>query len=72
MTIATSKIESQIRRLPAEDMLLLHERLILAFHKKEEGRGIELTYQKDIKRRVLEIKSGRAKGGDAFKALKKM
>lgn len=72
MTITASKIESQIRQLPVEDMLELHERLILTFHKKEEERRIDQTYQTDIKRRIAEVKSGRAKGNDASKALKKM
>ncbi len=72
MTTTASKIESQIRQLPVRDMLLLHERLISAFHKKEGERGIDPAYQTDIKRRVTEVKSGRAKGSDAFKELKKM
>lgn len=68
----TVKITREINRLPLEDMVALHEKLISAIHEKEEGEGFDPSYITEIKRRVAEIKSGKAKKIDAFKALKRM
>ncbi len=68
----TLKIAKEINRLPLEDMLVLHEQLIATIHEKEERIGLNPEYLKEIKRRVAEVKSGKARKVDAFRALKRM
>jgi hypothetical protein len=70
MTAMAKKIEQEIRHLPLEDMLLLHEHLLASIHEKEEA--LDPAFREEIQRRVKEIDSGKAKGVDPFKALKEM
>jgi putative addiction module component (TIGR02574 family) len=72
MTATAQKIEQEIRRLPVEDKVALHEHLVADILDAAEAHGLEPSYRDEVKRRVAEIKAGRAKGVDAFKALKKM
>lgn len=59
-------------RLPLEDMIALHEELISVIHEKEAGEGLPPSYVAEIKRRVAEVKSGKAKRINALKALRRM
>jgi hypothetical protein len=68
----TLKIAREITRLPLKKMVALHEELIATIHRKEEEEGLEARYLKELKRRVSEVKSGRAKGAHASRALKRM
>ena len=70
MTATAKKIEAQIKQLNLEEMLLIHERLIISIHEKEES--IEPAFREQIYRRIDEIDSGKVKGVDALKALAKM
>ena len=68
----TLKITREMTRLPLEDMLTLHEELISVIHAREEEEGLHSSYVAEIKRRVAEVKSGKAKKIDAFKAVRRM
>lgn len=72
MTAAAKRIEQEIRQLPLEDMLALHEQLVASIHEKEDTQKLDPVFRKEIGRRVKEIDSGKAKGSDAFSALKEM
>lgn len=72
MTAAAKIIEEQIRELPLEDMLTIHERLVTSIHAKEDSQGLDPAFRDEIQRRIVEIDSGKAVGVDAFEALKKM
>jgi hypothetical protein len=70
MTAIAKRIEQEIRELPIEDMLLLHEQLVLSIHEKESA--LDPKFREVIERRISEIDSGKAEGVDAFQALKEM
>jgi putative addiction module component (TIGR02574 family) len=72
MTAIARKIEEQIRQLPLEDMMLLHEHLTVSIHEREESERIDPSFRAEIQRRIEEIDSGKIKGTDAFEELKKM
>jgi len=72
MSVATEKLERAIKKLPVDDMISMHERLIAAIHEKADARGLDADFREDIEQRVKEIDTGREKGADAFRALKKM
>ena len=72
MTAIAKKIEDEIQHLPLEDMLALHEQLIVSIHESEEARRLDPDFRREIQRRVHEIDSGKAQGTEAFEALKKM
>ncbi len=72
MTTNTVKIAREIKRLPVEEMVALHEELILTIHEKEEEEGLDPAFVKERKRRVAEIKSGKVKGIPAEKVFKKL
>jgi putative addiction module component (TIGR02574 family) len=72
MTAIGKKIEEEIQHLPLEDMLALHEHLIVSIHEREEARRLDPAFRDEIQRRVEEIDSGKVQGTDAFEALKKM
>ena len=72
MSAATEKIEQAIRELPIKEMVSMHEHLIATIHDKAEAEGLEPAFRQDIARRVKEIETGKVKGVDAFRALKKM
>ena len=72
MASAPETIESQITKLPLDELVSLHERLITAIHEKTEKEGLDPDYRQQIKRRIEEIDSGQVSGVDAFEAIKKM
>ena len=72
MTATTQQLERSIRELPVQEMVALHERLIVSIHETEETEGLDPVFQQEIKRRLETIESGSAKGVDAFLALGKM
>jgi len=72
MTAIAKKIEAEIQRLPLDDMLALHEHLIVSIHESEEARRLDPAFSRDIQRRVHEIDSGKVQGTDARKALRGM
>ena len=72
MTTVATRIEREIGQLPLEDMLLLHEHLLVSIHEKEDASPLDPAFRDEIARRVEEIDSGKAKGVDAFEALKDM
>jgi putative addiction module component (TIGR02574 family) len=72
MTAAAKKIQQEIRQLPLEDMLVLHEHLVESIHAKEDTQQLDPVFRDEIQRRVKEVDSGKAEGVDAFEALKEM
>ena len=72
MTAAAQKTQREIRQLPLEDMLVLHEQLIASIHAKEDTQQLDPAFRDEIQRRVKEVDSGKAEGVDAFEALKEM
>ena len=72
MTALAKKIEEGIQHLSLEDMLTLHEHLIVSIHQCEEARRLDPAFRTEIRRRVEEIDSGKVQGTDAFEALKEM
>lgn len=72
MTAAAKKIQQAIAQLPLEDMLTLHEHLVVSIHEKEDTEQLDPALRDEIQRRVQEIDSGMAEAGDAFDALKTM
>jgi len=71
MTAVAIKIEQEIRQLPLEDMLALHEHLLVSIHEKEDTQRLDPAFRDEIQRRVQEIEAGKAEGVDAFEALNK-
>ena len=72
MSVATEKIEREIEKLPVEEMMSMHERLIATIHDKVDAEGLDPAFRDEISRRLKEIDTGNAKGVDAFQALRKM
>ncbi len=72
MTAVAIKIEREISQLALEDMLALHEHLLVSIHEKEDTHRLDPAFRDEIQRRVKEIESGKAEGVDAFAALKEM
>ena len=72
MTAVAKRIEQEIRGLPIEDMLVLHEHLVASIHEKEDAQKFDPAFRKEIQRRIKEIDSGRTAGVDALEALKGM
>jgi len=72
MSVATEKLERAIKKLPVEEMVSIHERLISTIHNKADAQGFDADFRKEIEQRVKEIDSGSEKGVDAFRALRKM
>ena len=72
MTAVATKIEQEIRQLPLEDMLALHQHLLVSIQEKEDTQRLDPAFRDEIERRVKEIDSGKADGVDAFVALKEM
>jgi hypothetical protein len=69
MTAAAKRIEQEIRQLPLEDMLVLHEQLVASIHERESNEQLDPEFKEEIKKRIKQIDSGSACGIDAFKAL---
>ena len=72
MTAAAQRIEQELRQLPVEDLLALHEHLVVSIHQREEADQLEPAFRDEIRRRVEEIDAGKTEGVEAFEALKKM
>ena len=72
MTATVKRIEQEIRELPLEDMLVLHDQLVSSIHEKEDAQKLDPAFREEIQRRVKEIDSGKAEGVDALQALKEM
>ena len=72
MTAAAKKIEQEIRQLPLDDMLVLHEHLVASIHEKEDTQPFDPAFRAEIQRRVKEVDSGKAKGVDAFQVVREM
>jgi hypothetical protein len=72
MTAVAKRIQSELRRLPLEDMLALHDDLLAFIHDQEDARPLDPAFRDQIQRRVKEIDSGKVEGADAFQALKEM
>lgn len=72
MTATAKRIEHEIKQLPLEDMLVLHEQLVASIHEKEDSQSLDPAFREEIQRRVKEIESGKAEGVDALSALKEM
>ena len=72
MTAAAKKIEQELRQLPVEDLLALHEHLIVSIHEKEEAGQLEPAFRDEIRRLVEEVDAGKTEGVEAFEALKGM
>ena len=72
MSVATEKLERQIKKLPVEEMVSIHELLIATIHDKSDAQGLDGAFRDEIEQRLKEIDAGAEKGVDAFRALKKM
>jgi len=72
MTAIAKKLGKEIQHLALEDMLALHEHLIVSIHQREEARSLDPAFRNDIQRRIDEIDSGRVQGTDALESLKNM
>ena len=72
MSVATEKIARAIQKLPVEQMVLMHEKLISAIHDKADSEGLDPDFRDEIQQRTKDIATGKAKGVDAFRALRKM
>ncbi len=72
MTAIAKKLGEEIQHLALEDMLALHEHLIVSIHQREEARSLDPAFRSDIQRRIDEIDSGRVQGTDALESLKNM
>ena len=72
MSVATDQIEREIDKLPVEEMMSMHERLIATIYAKIEAEGLDPAFRAEIIRRLSEIETGTAKGVDAFQALRGM
>jgi hypothetical protein len=72
MTDAARKIQQAMRELPLDDMLALHEHLVLSIHEREASDRLDPNFRNEILKRIDQIESGNVKGTDAFEALKGM
>ena len=72
MTATATKIEQELRRLPMEDLLAIHDHLVASIHERKEAERLDPAFREDVRRRVEEIDSGKATRVEAFEALKKM
>jgi hypothetical protein len=72
MTATAKKLEQEIRQLPLEDMLALHESLTASIHEREDGKPLDPAFREEIQKRIEEIDSGKAEGVDPFQTLKGM
>jgi putative addiction module component (TIGR02574 family) len=72
MSVATAKLEREIKKLPIEEMVSIHEHLIAAIHEKADAQGLDPAFRAEIEQRISEIDAGNEQGVDAFRALRKM
>jgi hypothetical protein len=72
MTATAKRIEQEIRQLPLDDLLALHQNLVASIHEREDSGQLDPAFQSEILRRVQEIELNKAEGSDAFEALKDM
>jgi len=71
-SVAAAKLERAIRKLPVEQRVSAHERLIATIHDKAHAQGLDPSSRDEIERRVRGIDDGPAKSFDAFRALDKL
>ena len=62
MSVATEKLERQIRKLPLRDMVTLHERLISSIHRADGELGLAEEWKAELRRRIDDIDAGGVKG----------
>lgn len=72
MSVTTKKLARAIEKLPVEQMVFMHEHLIASIHARTDSEGLDPEFRDEIQQRVKEIEAGKAKGADAFRALRKM
>jgi hypothetical protein len=72
MSVATEKLEREIKKLPLGEMVLMHERLIATISEKADAQGLDPEFRTEIEQRIKEIDAGTERGVDAFRALRKM
>lgn len=72
MSVATDQIERAIEKLPLDEMLTVHERLIANIHNKADADGLDSSFKSQIEKRLKEIEAGTAKGVEAFGAFSNM
>jgi putative addiction module component (TIGR02574 family) len=72
MSVATQKLEREIKKLSVDEMVSMHERLIATIHDKADTQGLDTDFREEIEHRIKAIDSGKEKGVDAFRALRKM
>jgi putative addiction module component (TIGR02574 family) len=62
MSPTARRLEREIRKLPAQDKIELHEHLIASIHEAEKELGLSPEWKAEITRRIDDIDSGRVKG----------
>jgi len=72
VSVASEKLEQAIRDLPVEQMVLVHEHLIMTIHDKADTQGLDPAFREEIEQRIKDIDAGNAKGVNAFRALRTM
>lgn len=72
MSVATEKLERAFRKLPVDQMVSVHEHLITTIHDKTDAEGLDAAFRVEIEQRIKDIDAGKAKGVDAYRALRKM
>ena len=72
MSVAAEKLERDMKKLPVEEMVSIHERLIATIHEKADAQGFDAEFRAEVEQRIKEIDAGSEKGVDAFQALRKM
>lgn len=72
MTAVAQRIEKEIQQLSLEEMLALHEKLLVSIGEKENAERLDPAYVDELQRRIREIDSGKVEGVDAFRALDEM
>jgi putative addiction module component (TIGR02574 family) len=62
MTATAKQLEVEMRKLPIEDLIELHERLIETVHRAVEELGLSPEWRDEIARRIKDIDEGRVTG----------
>ncbi|MGO8676266.1 MAG: hypothetical protein ACLQVX_10395 [Limisphaerales bacterium] len=71
MTATATKIEQELRRLPMEDLLAIHDHLVVSIHEREEAERLDPAFREDVRRRVEEIDSGKTSATDSTTTTRK-
>ena len=72
MSVTAEKLAREISKLPPEEMLALHARLLQALYAKQEDEELDPAFRAEIARRIDDIDAGKVVGVDAFDAIKRM